>query len=217
MKIEAEPEDMVHIIHAYKELQTIPIGDIPSPWDFKFPIATCPTCGSNHVQKWGFRHGKSGVAIQRLKCMSCRHRWEINPHPSFMAMRTNPNVITTALELRSRGMSLRAIQNHIAKVEHVDISHVAVFKWIQKYRGRCPIVVGKSRPIVLLSIPEDVAQRIKALPIGFAQETTLSANGARTLLSKLTQTGFIGPNAYRVATRRKDDKIAVFIVHETGS
>jgi len=48
-------------------------------------------------------------------------------------MRANPHAITVALDLYFKGVSLRKIVDHLKQFEQVNVSHVAVLKWIQKY------------------------------------------------------------------------------------
>jgi len=48
-------------------------------------------------------------------------------------MRANPHAITVALDLYFKGVSLRKIVDHLNQFERVNVSHVAVLKWIQKY------------------------------------------------------------------------------------
>jgi len=95
--------------------------------------STCLACGSNHIQKWGFRYRKNGTRIQRYKCLSCQHRWDINPNAAFAQMRTNPKAVLVALDLYFKGISLRKIQDHLKQFEQTNVSFVAVYKWIRKY------------------------------------------------------------------------------------
>lgn len=97
------------------------------------PPISCLICGSKHIQKWGFRYRKSGVRIQRYKCMTCRHGWENGLDPTFVSMRVNPKAIMVALDLYFKGISLRKIQDHLRQFEDTHVSFVAVYKWIQKY------------------------------------------------------------------------------------
>jgi transposase-like protein len=48
-------------------------------------------------------------------------------------MRVNPHAITVALDLYFKGVSLRKIVDHLKQFEGLNVSHVAVLKWIQKY------------------------------------------------------------------------------------
>jgi len=93
----------------------------------------CLVCGSNHIQKWGFRYRKNGTRNQRYKCLSCRHRWDITPNAAFAQMRTNPKAVLVALDLYFKGISLRKIQDHLKQFEQTNVSFVAVYKWIRKY------------------------------------------------------------------------------------
>jgi len=92
----------------------------------------CANCGSERIQKWGWRHRKDGSKVQRFKCLSCSHRWDAK-NQGFDRMRANPHAITVALDLYFKGVSLRKIVDHLNQFEQVKVSHVAVLKWIQKY------------------------------------------------------------------------------------
>jgi transposase-like protein len=48
-------------------------------------------------------------------------------------MRSNPHAITVALDLYFKGVSLRKIVDHLKQFEHVNVSFVAVYRWVQKY------------------------------------------------------------------------------------
>lgn len=91
----------------------------------------CNACGSTHVQKWGYRYNGNG-RVQRYKCIQCNHRWDAKIQ-GFEGMRSNPHAITVALDLYFKGVSLRKIVDHLKQFERVNVSHVAVIKWIKKY------------------------------------------------------------------------------------
>jgi transposase-like protein/DNA-directed RNA polymerase subunit M/transcription elongation factor TFIIS len=92
----------------------------------------CSNCGSTHIQKWGWKHRSDGSKVQRFKCMSCSHRWNAKVQ-GFEHMRANPHAITVALDLYFKGVSLRKVVDHLNQFERVNVSHVTVLKWIQKY------------------------------------------------------------------------------------
>ncbi len=92
----------------------------------------CNACGSSHIQKWGWRYYGNG-RVQRYKCITCKHRWDINPNPAFAQMRVNPKAVMVALDLYFKGISLRKIQDHLKQFEQTNVSFVAVYKWIRKY------------------------------------------------------------------------------------
>jgi putative transposase len=91
----------------------------------------CGACGSTHIQKWGYRYNGNG-RVQRFKCVDCSHRWDTK-NDGFERMRSNPHAITVALDLYFKGVSLRKIVDHLKQFEHVNVSYVAIYKWIQKY------------------------------------------------------------------------------------
>jgi len=105
----------------------------------------CANCGSKHIQKWGWRYRKNGSRIQRFKCISCSHRWNAK-NEGFERMRANPHAITVALDLYFKGVSLRKIVDHLKQFERLNVSHVAVLKWIQKYVGLMRDYVDTLRP-----------------------------------------------------------------------
>jgi putative transposase len=92
----------------------------------------CSVCGSTQIHKWGWRYRKDGSRVQRFKCMSCSHRWNAKAE-GFEGMRANPHAITVALDLYFKGVSLRKIVDHLKQFERVNVSFVAVCKWVQKY------------------------------------------------------------------------------------
>lgn len=95
-------------------------------------LEQCSVCGSTQIHKWGWRYRKDGTRVQRFKCMSCSHRWNAKT-PGFEHMRANPHAITVALDLYFKGVSLRKIVDHLKQFERVNVSFVAVYKWVQKY------------------------------------------------------------------------------------
>ena len=89
----------------------------------------CPICRSVNITKHGIRHNKYGD-IQRYICKSCGHWFVINL--GFERMKTTPQVITSAMQLYFTGESFRNVQKFL-RLQGVNVSHVAVYKWIQKY------------------------------------------------------------------------------------
>jgi len=92
-------------------------------------IHTCPTCASDQIVKHGLRHNESGD-IQRYTCESCGKWFVINL--GFERMKASPQIITSAMQLYFTGESLRNVQKFL-QLQGVNVSHVAVYKWIRKY------------------------------------------------------------------------------------
>lgn len=87
-------------------------------------------CGSMNVIKIGIRHNRSGD-IQRFKCKECSHKWSDNL--GFAYNKINSKIITVALDLYFKGISLRKVKEHIKLFYGIDISHRSVLNWIQKF------------------------------------------------------------------------------------
>ena len=87
-------------------------------------------CGSLNVIKDGVRKNKSGT-IQRFKCKDCKKEWSDNL--GFAHNKVNSKVITLALDLYFKGVSLRKIREHVKMFEGINVSHVAILGWIRKF------------------------------------------------------------------------------------
>lgn len=92
---------------------------------------SCLTCGSERVKKDGLLHNKGGD-IQRFECLSCGKRFTNNL--GFERMRSNPKVITLAMQMYFGGESLRNVQKSLG-LQGVSVNHTTVYRWIQKYTG----------------------------------------------------------------------------------
>ena len=92
-------------------------------------IQGCPRCRSDHVKRDGIRRNKSGD-IQKFKCHDCGAWFTINL--GFEKMHATPQMITAAMQLYFSGESLRNTQKFL-RLQGLNVSHVAVLKWIRKY------------------------------------------------------------------------------------
>jgi transposase-like protein len=110
------------------------------------PLSTskCVYCGSEEIVKNEVRHNKN-FDIQRYLCKACGKRFSINI--GFEKMKASPQVITSAMQLYFTGESLRNVQKFL-KLQGVNVSHVAVGKWIKKYVGLMQNYVEKIVPKV---------------------------------------------------------------------
>ncbi len=90
---------------------------------------TCPMCGSRKLVKHGIRRNKYGN-LQRFLCKDCG-KWVVF-NMGFEKMKASPQVITSAMQLYFSGESLRNTQKFL-KLQGVNVSHVAIYKWIGKY------------------------------------------------------------------------------------
>lgn len=104
----------------------------------------CRFCGSDRIVKKAKRQNKYG-AIQRYLCKECGKRFSFNI--GFERMHATPQIITTAMQLYFSGESLRNVQKFI-RLQGLEISHVAVYKWINKYVGLMQAYLEKITPNV---------------------------------------------------------------------
>ncbi len=91
----------------------------------------CPQCKCDQIVKHGIRHNKYGD-IQRYSCLNCNKRFTNNT--GFEKMRATPQIITSAMQLYFTGESFRNVQKFL-RLQGVNVSHMAVYKWINKYVG----------------------------------------------------------------------------------
>jgi putative transposase len=89
----------------------------------------CRYCNSENIVKKALRKNKHNT-IQRYLCKDCDRRFSFNI--GFDRMHTTPQMITSALQLYFTGESFRNVQKFL-KLQGVKISHVAIYKWINKY------------------------------------------------------------------------------------
>lgn len=87
----------------------------------------CRFCESGKAVKCGHRYNKKQI----YKCKSCNCKFTEND--GFIKMRHSPELITTALDLYYKGLSLRKISNHFRESKDIKVSHMAIFSWVKKY------------------------------------------------------------------------------------
>ena len=105
---------------------------------------TCVFCGSDKIVKNAKRHNRYGD-IQRYLCKTCGKRFSVNI--GFEKMKASPQIITSAMQLYFTGESLRNVQKFF-KLQGVNVSHVAIYKWIRKYIRLMEIYLEKIKPKV---------------------------------------------------------------------
>lgn len=94
-------------------------------------FSICERCKSdNSIIKYGIRYNQSGD-IQRYRCKVCNYKFIINN--GFERNRANPKAVTAALDLYFKGVSLRKVCDHLKQFYNVNMSHVAIIKWLRKF------------------------------------------------------------------------------------
>ena len=107
-------------------------------------ISSCPRCTSQNIVRHGIRHNKSGN-IQRYSCLDCCKWFSFNI--GFERMKSNPQAITSALQLYFTGESLRNVQKFL-RLQRVEVSHQTIYNWISKYTNLMEKYLGKITPQV---------------------------------------------------------------------
>jgi putative transposase len=92
-------------------------------------VEVCLYCRSPEIVRDGLRHNRYGD-IQKWNCKACDRYFTVNI--GFEKMRATPQAITSAMQLYFSGESLRNTQKFL-RLQGVQVSHVAVLKWIRKY------------------------------------------------------------------------------------
>jgi putative transposase len=91
-------------------------------------IQECKFCHSNNIMKYGKKNGK-----QNYMCKSCNRKFVYNV--DFEDMKYNPKIIALTLDLYFKGVSLRKISHHLKQFYELDIAHMTIYNWIEKYVG----------------------------------------------------------------------------------
>ena len=94
-------------------------------------LHSCRFCGSENLVKKGVRKNKYGN-LQRYLCKDCGKRFSFNV--GFEKMKATPQVITSAMQLYFAGTSFRNVAMFL-RFQGIKVSHVSVYKWVEKYVG----------------------------------------------------------------------------------
>lgn len=107
-------------------------------------VSNCPHCNSDKIVKHGVRHNEN-YDIQRWFCNECKKWFSFNI--GFEKMRSTPHAVTSAMQLYFTGESLRSIQKFL-RLQGVEVSHQAIYKWIKKYTKLMENYLAKITPQV---------------------------------------------------------------------
>ena len=107
-------------------------------------VHSCIYCHSENIVRDGMRHNRYGD-IQKWFCKTCSGYFTINL--GFERMKASPQAITSAMQLYFSGESLRNVQKFL-RLQGVNVSHVAIYKWIGKYVSLMQSYLDKITPQV---------------------------------------------------------------------
>ena len=92
----------------------------------------CPKCKKINSVRAGLRKNKSGF-IQRYFCNDCESYFV--DRKGFERMRTKPEIIVDALDLRAKGLSFGKIQDHIYQKYNLKLTRASILNWQKKFGG----------------------------------------------------------------------------------
>jgi len=93
-----------------------------------YEVDCCKFCHSTNIMKYGKKNGK-----QNYMCKDCKRNFVNNI--DFENMKYNPKIIALTLDLYFRGLSLRKISQHLKEFYDLNITHMSIYNWIEKYIG----------------------------------------------------------------------------------
>lgn len=105
----------------------------------------CRFCKKHSAQKRGVQKNKSGW-IPRYSCTNCG-KWFVD-RKGFERFRHSPEVITSALDLRAKGVSLADIVDHLDQHHRVKVSRTTILDWQNKFGKKLKSFTQTLKPII---------------------------------------------------------------------
>ena len=93
-----------------------------------YEVTCCKFCNSPNIIKYGKKNGK-----QNYLCKDCKRNFVNNV--DFENMKYDPKIIALTLDLYFRGLSLRKISQHLKEFYDLNVTHMIIYNWIEKYIG----------------------------------------------------------------------------------
>lgn len=105
----------------------------------------CPYCKKTSAVKFGLRKNKSGF-VQKYLCQDCK--MSFTDRKGFERFRNKPEVITAALDLRAKGVSLRDVVDHLDQHHKVKVSRKTILDWQIKFGKKLNSFTQTLKPII---------------------------------------------------------------------
>lgn len=90
----------------------------------------CVYCKGHSVTRNGVRKNQSGWKRFYL-CKTCNRQF--TPDEGFNRFRHKPEVITAALDLRAKGLSLADVVDHLDQHYRVKVSRKTIMDWVNHF------------------------------------------------------------------------------------
>jgi transposase-like protein len=105
----------------------------------------CPYCKKTSAVKFGLRKNESGW-VQKYLCQDCERSF--TDRKGFERFRTKSEVITAALDLRAKGVSLADVVDHIDQHHRIKVSRKTVLDWQNKFGKKLKSFTQTLKPII---------------------------------------------------------------------
>lgn len=105
----------------------------------------CPYCKKTSAVKFGLRKNKSGW-VQKYLCTECDRSFV--DRKGFENFRNKPEVISAALDLRAKGVSLANIVDHLDQHQKVKITRKTILDWQIKFGKKLKSFTQTLKPII---------------------------------------------------------------------
>jgi putative transposase len=89
----------------------------------------CPKCNSTHIIRKGLTHSKE-FASQRYQCKEGKHKF--TDKGESKGLKGNPLAVIAVADLYFKGLSLRAIEDHMNKIYSLHVSYPTIHRWIRR-------------------------------------------------------------------------------------
>ncbi len=90
----------------------------------------CPKCKCKPIIKHGYVKRRQGLT-QRFLCKTCGYKYIKDD--GFKKYRVDPKVITAALDLRAKGLSLADVVDHLDQHHKIKVSRQSILGWQNKF------------------------------------------------------------------------------------
>lgn len=89
----------------------------------------CPKCNSNRIIRKGLDHHKE-FASQRYMCKECKHKF--SDKGESKGLKGNPMAVVSAADLFFKGLSNRAIADHMNRIYSLNVSYPTIHRWVRR-------------------------------------------------------------------------------------
>jgi transposase-like protein len=158
----------------------------------------CIFCKSFNIKKEGFRKNKSGKK-QKYRCKDCGKYFVLDP---VKHVKGNGKIVTLAMDLYFKGLSLRDISDTIYQFYNIRLHHETIRRWILKFTKIMNDYVNKLQPKTS-GVWQADEQMIKSKGKWLWSWNVLDAETRMLLANEVTENRYV-EDARKVFKKAKD-------------